>query len=120
VATGVTPQLRSQLSASGLPPQRVDAAVTQFTQCFDKRAASSDPTQPVPGCPLSATGAAAQDPVARAFASAAKLALARDFVTTMQETLYINVGLWGATAFLAILLPRRRAEAGLPAAVAAH
>jgi hypothetical protein len=120
VATGVTSQLSSQLSAAGQSPQQVNAEVAQFTQCFDKRAASSDPTQPVPGCPLSASGANSTNPVTRAFASAAKLALARDFVTTIQETLFINVGLWSATAILATLLPRRRAEAGLPAAAAAH
>ena len=120
VATGVTSQLSSQLSAAGQPPQQVNAEVAQFTQCFDKRAASSDPTQPVPGCPLSASGANSTNPVTRAFASAAKLAVARDYVTTIQATLFINVGLWSATAILATLLPRRKAEAGVPAAAAAH
>ncbi|HWW10789.1 MAG TPA: MFS transporter [Candidatus Acidoferrales bacterium] len=121
VATGVTSQLSAQLSAAGQSSQQVNAEVAQFTQCFDKRASSSDPTQPVPGCTLSASGnTASLNPVSRAFVSAAKLALARDFVTTVQETLYINVGLWSATAILATLLPRRKAEAGLPAAAAAH
>jgi hypothetical protein len=117
----VTSQLSAQLSAAGQSSQQVNAEVAQFTQCFDKRASSSDPTQPVPGCTLSASGnTASLNPVSRAFVSAAKLALARDFVTTVQETLYINVGLWSATAILATLLPRRKAEAGLPAAAAAH
>ena len=112
----VTTQLRSQLTAAGLPPAAVDQQVATFTRCFRAEAASSDPTQPIAGCPSqSTTSAQPTTPVAAAFASAAKQALATTFVTSERTILWFNVGFWALTALLSLMLPstaRRQAPAG--------
>ena len=109
VAT-VTPQLRADLIAAHLPTGAVDSGVAQFTRCFEHRAQSSDPTAPVPGCPQP-TAAAQTNPASAAFARAAQTALARDFVTTIERILFINVGLWFMTGVLSLLLPRVQVRA---------
>jgi EmrB/QacA subfamily drug resistance transporter len=106
----VTPQLRAQLAAQQLPPQVVEKQVAQFTHCFEQRAGSSDPLQPIPGCPQP-TASASHDPVTAAFAGAANRALARDFVTTIERILFFNVGLWFLTGVLSLLLPRVQVRA---------
>ena len=114
--SSVTTQLRSQLTAAGLPPAAVDQQVATFTRCFRAEAASSDPTQPIAGCPSqSTTSAQAASPVAAAFASAAKQGLATTFVTSERTILWFNVGFWALTALLSLMLPstaRRQAPAG--------
>jgi EmrB/QacA subfamily drug resistance transporter len=118
VTATVTPQLQAQLVSAGVPPPAAIAAVRQFSTCFDARFRSSDPTQPVPGC--SAAGAPVA--VSSAFASAGQSAAALDFVSSVERTLFINVGLWIAVMLLALVLPRHRlrpAAADAPAAAAA-
>jgi hypothetical protein len=106
----VTPQLRTELVAAGVQSPVVNADVAQFTRCFKARASSSDPLQPIPGCPQP-TASASSNPVSAAFASAAKHALARDFVTTIERILFFNVGLWFLTGVLSLLLPRVQVRA---------
>jgi EmrB/QacA subfamily drug resistance transporter len=120
--SAVTPQLRSQLAAAHLPPPAIDAAVAKFTNCFEQRVGSPDPTQNIPGCPsISAVAAGTPaNPTEAAFASAASQALARDFVTSDQRILFFNVGFWALTGVLSLLLPRIRAQAPAGAAAAAH
>jgi hypothetical protein len=55
--------------------------------------------------------------VDRAFADAAQIALAQDFVTSVERILYFNVGFWALTGVLSMLLPRVRPR---PVAGAAH
>ncbi|MGH7722294.1 MAG: MFS transporter [Candidatus Dormibacteria bacterium] len=112
----VTPQLHSQLAAAQLPPSRADAAISSFSVCFKERASSSDPTAPIRGCPSAGT-TTASNPVSSAFAKAARLALARDFVTTVERILFFDVGFWALTGVLSMLLPRTRPR---PAAGAVH
>ncbi len=112
----VTPQLQSQLAAANVPPAQAHAAVAQFTTCFKKEAASSDPTHPVPGCPATST-AVSTNPVSNAFQHAAQGALAHDFVSSVELILFFNVGFWTLTGFLSMLLPRVRRQ---PVAGAAH
>lgn len=113
----VTTQLRVDLVRAGLPPPAADVAVAQFASCFSQRARASDPTATIPGCPT--TAADSRSPVTRAFGVAAASALARDFVTTLERTLFFNVALWVATILLALGLPRPRrvGDGGSPAAV---
>ncbi|HEX6539823.1 MAG TPA: MFS transporter [Candidatus Dormibacteraeota bacterium] len=113
---GVTPSLRTQLTALNLPPAQVDQSVAQFTRCFQEQAQSSDPTQPVAGCP-STTASSASNPVSAAFASAAQRALSQTFVTSERLILFFNIGFWTLTALLSLALPRtapRGAQAGRP------
>ena len=121
----VTTQLHSQLTTAGLPPAAVDQQVATFTRCFRAQAASSDPTQPIAGCPSPSTSSSqAASPVAAAFGSAAKQALATTFVTSERSILWFNVGFWALTGLLSLALPRpaRRgapAGAGTPATASA-
>ena len=118
--SSVTPPLRAQLLAAHLPPQQVDAAVATFTRCFEAQASSSDPTQPVPGCPsVSTTGAQASNPVNAAFAHAAQQALAQDFVASDKRILFFNVGFWALTGLLSMALPRTK-PARAPVTAGAH
>ncbi len=122
--SSVTTQLHAQLTAAGLPPAAVDQQVATFTRCFRAQAASSDPTQPIAGCPSPSTSSQPASPVAAAFATAAKDALATTFVTSERTILWFNVGFWALTALLSLMLPRtvRRgapAGAGTPATAGA-
>ncbi len=111
VAT-VTPQVQAQLAAANLPPAQVDATISTFTRCFKAQAASSDPTQPVPGCPtLSSPPRSAPTNAPYILARAARVALGRDFVTSVERILFFNVGFWALTGVLSMLLPRVRPQA---------
>lgn len=104
----VLPGLRAQLVATHLPAPRVDSSLAGFTHCFQAQVSSSDPAQPVPGCPSIATTAqtSPRNPANAAFTSAARSALAHDFVSSVQRILFFNVGFWLLTALLALALPR--------------
>jgi len=103
----VTPQVRAQLSAAGIPAAEVDGTVATFTRCFKAQAASSDPSQPVPGCP-SVSAPPSSNPVAGTLSRAARLALGRDFVTSVERILFFNLGFWALTGVLSMFLPRVR------------
>jgi EmrB/QacA subfamily drug resistance transporter len=112
VAT-ITPQLQAQLATAHVPPDQANAAIATFTQCFKEQAASSDPSQPIPGCQATST---APPQVSKAFSTAAQQALGRDFVTSVERILFFNVGFWALTGLLSMLLPRVRPQP----VVAAH
>lgn len=121
----VTSQVRTQLTALQQPPAVVDQEVATFSRCFEAQAKSNDPTQPIAGC--SSPTAAPTNPVSRVFASAAKSALATTFVESERVILWFNIGFWGLSGLLSLLLPRTRAtgqrQAGAPqqqTAAAAH
>ncbi len=105
----VTPQLQAQLAANHVPPAQADAAVATFTRCFKAQAASSDPSQPIAGCPAAST-TPTSNPVTNAFSSAAHQALGNDFVTSVERVLFFNVGFWALTGLLSMLLPRVRPQ----------
>jgi EmrB/QacA subfamily drug resistance transporter len=106
VAT-VTPQLQAQLATANVPPAQAEAAITTFTRCFKEQAASSDPSQPIPGCQTPSTS---PPQVSKAFSTAAQQALGRDFVTSVERILFFNVGFWALTGLLSMLLPRVRPQ----------
>jgi EmrB/QacA subfamily drug resistance transporter len=103
----VTPQLQAQLATAQVPPAQADAAIATFTRCFKEQAASSDPSQPIPGCQTPSTS---PPQVSKAFSTAAKQALGRDFVTSVERILFFNVGFWALTGLLSMLLPRVRPQ----------
>ena len=117
VAT-VTPQLQTQLAAANVPSGQADAAIAKFTTCFKEQASSSDPTAPIPNCPTTSS-TPSSDPVSNAFASAARLALGRDFVTSVERILFFNVGFWALTGLLSLLLPQLKPQPVAGAANAA-
>ena len=105
--SSVIPQLRAELIAAHLPAPQIDSAVATFTRCFEAQTASSDPTQPVPGCQtISTLGAQGSSPVNTAFAHAAEQALAQDFVSSDKRILFFNVGFWALTGLLSFALPK--------------
>src|SRR5579863_1535162 len=117
VAT-VTPQLQSQLAAANVPGPQVNVAIADFTTCFEAQAASSDPSQPVPNCPVASTK---PNPVSDAFGTAARVALGRTFVSSVERILFFNIGFWALTGILSMFLPRTRPQqAPSPQAAAAH
>ncbi|HXZ99502.1 MAG TPA: MFS transporter [Candidatus Binatia bacterium] len=109
----VTPQLRSQLTAAHLPPAAVDQSLARFAHCFEELSTSSDPTQPVPGCPSpEAPSTHAQTAVGTAVSQAGGHALADSFVSAEQLVLFFNIGFWALTALLSLGLPRVGASRG--------
>lgn len=104
-AHGVTDDLRSELAAAGMPTSQVDASVTLFTECFERRANSSDPTAVPEGCPQPDPHAA--DPISTAFERAAATALGENFSIGAQRALLCSLALVVITFFLIFLLPRR-------------
>jgi EmrB/QacA subfamily drug resistance transporter len=117
-AADVTTALRAQLVSAHLPIPQVDAAVSTFTRCFERQASSSDPTQAAPGCPRP-PARQASNPVSSAFGTAARSAVAHDFVSTVERTLFFNAGFWLLTGVFSMFLPRTRAG-GAPGGVGAH
>ncbi|HUZ68914.1 MAG TPA: DHA2 family efflux MFS transporter permease subunit [Candidatus Saccharimonadales bacterium] len=115
----VTPRLQAQLAAAGVPPAQAEASIATFTRCFKAQASSSDPTQPIPGCPTAGTKQTT-NPVSSAFSSAARVALGRTFVSSVERILLFNVGFWTLTGILSMFLPRTRPHpASAPQPVAA-
>jgi EmrB/QacA subfamily drug resistance transporter len=105
--TTVSPQLQTQLAAANVPPAEAQSVIAGFTHCFKEEAASSDPTQPIPGCQASSTTPPA---VTAAVGGAAQRALASDFVSSVERILLFNVGFWTLTGLLSMLLPRARPQ----------
>ena len=103
-AATATPALRQDLAAAGMPAGAADRGVSQFSQCFERRARGADPTANPPGCPRPAAG----DPTGQAFARAAGTALADNFSHALQLA---AAGAFGAvllTFLLVFVLPRKR------------
>ena len=114
-AADVTPALRAQLNAANVASPAVASTVATFTRCFETQTSSSDPTQPVPGCPSPSRGQTAS-PISAATSGAARSALAHDFVGSLERVLFFNVGFWALTGLLSLLLPRTRPAAAPRAA----
>jgi EmrB/QacA subfamily drug resistance transporter len=117
-AGAVTPQLQSQLAAAGVPAAQAQTEIATFTRCFKEQAASSDPTQPIPGCPAASTKPST-NPVTSAFQTAAQQALGRTFVSAVELVLFFNIAFWALTGWLSMFLPRTRPQPVVGAAPAA-
>jgi EmrB/QacA subfamily drug resistance transporter len=123
VSAGVTPTLRQQLVAQGIPTAGADAAVRGFTTCFHDRATAIDPTAEQPSCRAAqANSDRAPNPAAArsAFSDAATTATGRDFIGALERSLIYQIAVFGATFFLVFLLPRARRQTGPPGASGVH
>lgn len=103
----VTPELREQLTAAGLPADQAGPAITTFADCFVRQARAADPTATPPGCPAEET---AGDPVSAAFTSAADRALENNFTRAIQFTVLAMLISIALVCVLVLLLPRRPRE----------
>lgn len=109
VTATVAPALQTQLVVDyHFPAAAAKSAVAGFDQCFDETASETDPTVVPPSC--RSADAQVTAPVKGLFAREGQDALARDFVTTNERTLLVNIGLWLVTGLLALLLPRARSR----------
>lgn len=119
-AATAAPGLRHALAAGSVPAPARARAVHRFEVCFDRRAGSTDPTGPVPGCPRvdpaasdhraasAATGhRAAPALAAHAFARAGKDALAHDFTRAMEISMAFNLGAVVLAFLLVFFYPRQ-------------
>ncbi len=119
-AGSVLPQLRADLTAAqpGAAASVIDGEVARFQDCFVRRAQASDPSETPPGCPAPAA-AGTTDPVAAAFARAAGGALGTDFGSSLERTLFYEVGVFSLTGVLVTFLPASRNAAPHPSPAAA-
>jgi MFS family permease len=122
-ATAVAPQLRSGLVSAGVPAGYTGRIVTQFRVCLHDRLVAADPTVTPAACRTPggqrALPAAAHPVLARAGGAA----VADDFAASVERTLWFQVGVFGLSFLLMLLLPRGagRRPAGSPgAAPGAH
>ena len=122
-ASAVTPQLRTGLVSAGVPAAYTGRIVTQFRGCLHDRLAAADPTVMPAGCRASslprALPAAAHPVLARAGGAAVR----DDFAASVERTLWFQVGVFGLSFLLMLLVPRgagrRPAASGAPGAAGA-
>ena len=122
-ASAVTPQLRTGLVSAGVPAAYTGRIVTQFRGCLHDRLAAADPTVTPAACRASslprALPAAAHPVLARAGGAAVR----DDFAASVERTLWFQVGVFGLSFLLMLLVPRgagrRPAASGAPGAAGA-
>jgi hypothetical protein len=120
----VHPGLRTQLQAAHLPAPLSEQAVAGFSTCFHDRASAKDPRP----CRRAASkpphkGRARARPgqvIGQALQSAGVDARKRDFVASIQRTLWYEVAVYGLSFLVVFLLPNvgghRLRQAGAGAA----
>ncbi|MEV0058645.1 MFS transporter [Nocardia sp. NPDC050718] len=88
----VTPQIRAELAADGVPVSAQDQIVAGFGACVGARSAQADPTV-VPDSCLPPTNLPGGDEVSRLLADAGAEANAVNFAETFRYTLYYGMGI---------------------------
>jgi EmrB/QacA subfamily drug resistance transporter len=105
-ATAVAPQLRTGLVSAGVPASYTGRIVTQFRGCLHDRLVASDPTVTPAACRTPdgqrVLPAAAHPVLARVGGAA----VADDFAASVERTLWFQVGVFGLSFLLMLLLPR--------------
>jgi EmrB/QacA subfamily drug resistance transporter len=108
-ADAVTPSLRAQLTAAGVPTSEQDGLVAGFRACVHDRSAATDPTKVPASCrpdPAS-PGASAPGQLQQLLAQAGEQAKARNFSRTFGVTLWYTVGVMVVVFLGLFALPRR-------------
>ncbi|MEV6215147.1 MFS transporter [Nocardia sp. NPDC051833] len=88
----VTPQIRAELAADGVPVSVQDQIVAGFGACVGDRSAQADPTV-VPDSCLPPTNSPGGEEVSRLLADAGAEANAVNFAETFRYTLYYGMGI---------------------------
>ncbi len=105
-AAAVAPQLRTGLVSAGLPTSHTGRIVAQFRVCLHDRLVAADPTMTPAACRTPggqpALPAAAHPVLARAGGAAIRA----DFAASVERTLWFQVGVFGLSFLLMLLLPR--------------
>ncbi|HEY8045456.1 MAG TPA: MFS transporter [Streptosporangiaceae bacterium] len=106
-ASAAAPQLRAGLASAGVPAAYAGRVVTQFRGCLHDRLVAADPSVTPAACRTSgrpgALPAAARPVLARAGGAAVRV----DFAASLERTLWFQVGVFGLSFLLMLLLPRR-------------
>jgi EmrB/QacA subfamily drug resistance transporter len=105
----VAPGLRGQLQAAQLPAPVANQVVTGFATCFRDRAGAKDPTATPPSCRQATSQVQGQGPngqaVGLALQAAGVDARKRDFVGSIERTLWFEVVVYGLSFLVVFLLP---------------
>ncbi|MGN6795325.1 MAG: DHA2 family efflux MFS transporter permease subunit [Streptosporangiaceae bacterium] len=119
-AAAVAPQLRSTLTAAGLPHAASAPVVAAFRSCLHDRLVATDPTATPASCRLrgtpaghasghpGATGTALPPAAKHAIAGIGKKATGIDFAAALERTLFFQVGVFVLSFLLMLALPRMR------------
>jgi MFS family permease len=122
-ASAAAPQLRAGLVSAGLPAAYSGRVVTQFRGCLHDRLVAADPTVTPAACRTSSLPGALPAAARPVLARAGGAAVRDDFAASLVRTLWFQVGVFGLSFLLMLLLPRGagRRPAGSPgAAPGAH
>jgi EmrB/QacA subfamily drug resistance transporter len=105
VAGGLKTQVQEQLVLAGVPFPAAQAGALGFVQCFDDRAAASDPTVTPPSCKPPA-GARPDPAIARVFTDNARAGLEQNFLIAFKWALVYEAVAFAVVFLLVFALPR--------------
>ena len=105
-ASAVTPHLRTGLVSAGVPASYTGRIVTQFRSCLHDRLAAADPTVTPAACRASSLPRALPAAVHPVLARAGGAAVRDDFAASVERTLWFQVGVFGLSFLLMLLVPR--------------
>lgn len=100
--------LSSDLVAAQIPANRLEPSVTQFQECFVRRAQAPDPTAVPDGC---GPDPAMPRAVGAAFAAADEQARKNNFLHAIERTLLFEVAIFGIAMLLTRALPEVEGKA---------
>jgi EmrB/QacA subfamily drug resistance transporter len=117
-ASAAAPQLRAGLVSAGVPAAYSGRVVTQFRGCLHDRLVAADPTVTPAACRTSSLPGALPAAARPVLARAGGAAVRDDFAASLVRTLWFQVGVFGLSFLLMLLLPRGagRRPAGSPSA----
>jgi EmrB/QacA subfamily drug resistance transporter len=104
-ATSVAPQLRSGLAAAHVPGPVASRIDSQFGDCLHARLVATDPTVTPAACQLRGGPAAIPPAVHQVLAAAGGAARQDAFATSVQRTLWFQVGVFSLSFLLMLALP---------------
>ncbi len=105
-ASAAAPQLRAGLVAAGVPAAGTGRVVTQFRGCLHDRLVAADPTVTPAACRTPGRTAALPAAARPVLARAGGAAVRDDFAASLERTLWFQVGVFGLSFLLMLLLPR--------------
>jgi EmrB/QacA subfamily drug resistance transporter len=114
----VTPSLRGQLTAVGIPPPAQDGIVAGFQACVHDRSAATDPTKVPASCQLGSAQPGSSQ-VQELLTRAGVQANAHNFARTFSVTLWYAVGILLVVFLGLFALPRRVRSRDLDAELSA-
>jgi EmrB/QacA subfamily drug resistance transporter len=105
----VTPALKNDLAAQGLPSQAQDVLVSQVKTCFNDRAHQKDASQTPESCQqnsMSAVNNPQEAAIGATIEQRAKEANTNNFINAFRSTVVYETGLLALVFLLSFLLPR--------------